>query len=244
MHFNHRTIRLPQSHYAKYLNKAIFLGIFAIIITSCTGTSDPALPTLVQFPSETAVSDAPVATQASDTTDSGFVTQELEGTDSATEEAGSGFVTQEVELDSLMTEEAAVTPEVFQPAESTRYQTEDGNLFVLVTSVNTVDNMPTLPEAPAGEKFVVLSTNLANFTGEPILVEASSLTLIDQQFNRYAPVEPEDFLRTPIYGVELNGTNTVLGAVRFAIPSDATPYLLEWCPYNDCDTELLQTLLP
>src|SRR5690606_15553405 len=106
------------------------------------------------------------------------------------------------------------------------------------------ETMPNLPEAPEGEKFLVLSTTLANFTGEAIQVEAESLTLIDQQFNRYSPIQPDDFLRTPLFEVELDGTRTVLGSIRFALPTDAIPYLLEWCPYNDCEAETLQTFLP
>lgn len=139
---------------------------------------------------------------------------------------------------------AAITEEVFIPAETVRYQTEDGSLFVVVTNLQTEEEMPSLPDAPEGQKYLVLSTSLANLTGEPILVEAASLTLIDQNLNRHAAVASEDFLRTPLIGAELSGNSTILGFVRFAIPLDATPYLLEWCPFNDCALEALQTRLP
>lgn len=208
MEFHHKH---QQFYPARKLPEFIIYGLFVFIIAACTTGSDvPALPTLVELP---------------------------------TEEPGSSFVTQEAIPDGTVTEEPAVTPDIFVPADSVRYQTEDGNLFVVVTTLSTEETMIELPDAPDGEKYVLLSTTLANFTGESIMVESGSLTLIDQQFNRYPVLDPDDFLRTTLYGIEFEG-NTVLGAIRFAIPEDARPYLLEWCPYNDCEIETLQTFLP
>ncbi len=210
-----------QFYPARKLPKIFIYGLFAFIIAACTSSADvPALPTLVEFPTEATIESS-----------------------SATEEPESGFVTQEADPDGSATEEPAVTPDIFVPADSVRYQTEDGSLFVVVTTLGTEETMTELPDAPDGEKYVLLSTTLANFTGEPIMVESGSLTLIDQQFNRYAVLDPDDFLRSTLYGVEFDG-RTMQGAIRFLIPEDARPYLLEWCPYNDCEIETLQTFLP
>lgn len=194
--------------------KLIIVGVFVFIMTACSG----------------------------DTTPDALPTLVEFPTDQANE------VTPEQQL-IVVTDEPGQTPEVQQPVgvqatESIRYQTEDGTLFVVVTSVFTAETMPNMPVAPDGEQFIMLTTNLANFTGEEIMVEASSLTLIDENLNRYAPIVPDDFLRSPVFGITLGGATTAIGSVRFAIPTDAIPYLLEWCPYNDCEVETLQTLLP
>lgn len=246
--------RYLQTNHTKYLPKVILFGIFALLITSCSGQTPDTLPTLVNFPTETATS-AAQATEAVDATNealratetveaAGLTTQQVEFSELVTQEVGSGFVTQQVEPGDAATPDAAATTELFIPAEDVRYQSEDGNLFVVVTSINTAETIPDLPEAPVGEKFVLLSTTLANFTGTPIIVDPSSLILIDQNLNRYPAYHPEDYLIRPLLGAELPGTTTMLGTVRFSIPEDAKPYLLEWCPYNDCEVEALQTLLP
>ncbi|MGJ3239825.1 MAG: hypothetical protein ACFE0Q_14030 [Anaerolineae bacterium] len=211
-------------------------------MASCTTEPDEqqALPTLVEFPTEAGIAETEPADDGEEITP--IVTEQP-----ATDENPDGFVTQEVESptqSSLVTEEAAATSDVFVPAESVRYQNEDSTLFVVVTTLTTAEMNPNMPEPPVGEKFVMLSTNFANFTGEPLTIEADSLTLIDQQFNRYPPVQPEEYIRIPLYGTELPGEVTLQGAVRFALPEDATPYLLEWCPYNDCEVETLQTFMP
>jgi hypothetical protein len=145
---------------------------------------------------------------------------------------------------SIISIPAAATAESNEPPAPVRYRTEDGTLFVVVTTIHNAETMPILADAPPDEKFIALSTTLANLTGSEIVVDVSSLTLIDTQSNRYNPVYPEEVLRSPLAGATLDGASTMTGLIRFSLPPDATPHLLEWCPYNNCETETLQTRLP
>ena len=234
------------------LNAVVFFALLSgLLLSACNSDNqdDFTMPTLAVLPS--AEPSAAVVVEEVEQVESRRPATEIPATLQVTEEPGPALATQEVDESGLVTQEvvppatqAAETPEVFTPREDVRYQTDDGDLFVVVTTVHTQETMPMLPDAPEGQKFVELRGTLANLTGNPITVDRNSLALIDQQFNRYAPVIPEEGARTYLAGAELNGTGTFRGSVRFSIPDDAVPYLLEWCPLNECDDEVLQTRLP
>lgn len=157
--------------------------------------------------------------------------------------------TELVTLEPLETSEVAPTqvaetPEVFVAPDNVKFQSDDGNKFIVVARTTEGADIPILPEPPEGQRWFVVQATVGNRSETPITLAAESFTLVDQQQERYEPVEDEDTLRPALAGsVVGDPAATFVGVVRFAVPIDAKPYLLEWCSDSEC-LEPLQTLFP
>lgn len=219
------TQSIQKSFYrVRLLPKLIFIGMFMVILAACSGNAEPAaLPTLVEVPTE----------EIADTQNDNSQTQPTEVV-IVTDEPGQTEVVEPTSESEAIAEANNVND----------YQNEDETLRVIVTTVNTAENTPGFPEAPDGQQYILLTTNLHNFTGEELYVDATSLTLIDVTGNRYAPIAPDDYLVSPIFDITLDGATAIVGSVRFEIPADAVGESLQWCPYSDCAVLTLQVPLP
>gem|GEM_PF-1662684 len=210
---------VQQSYRIHKLPQAILIGMFIFILSACSGESTPdALPTLVEVPENVPTNTAVPATEVVIVTDEPGQTEAVEPT---TESEG-----------------IARANGVFD------YQTDDGSLRLIIHTINTAETTPNFPEGAEGFKYLQLTGNLQNFTGEAFYVEPESLTLIDDSGNRYSPVSPDDYLAAPMIDITLEGSISIQGSIGFEIPEDAEAETLEWCPYNDCTTLMLRTPLP
>ena len=160
---------VQQSYRIHKLPQAILIGMFIFILSACSGESTPdALPTLVEVPENVPTNTAVPATEVVIVTDEPGQTEAVEPT---TESEG-----------------IARANGVFD------YQTDDGSLRLIIHTINTAETTPNFPEGAEGFKYLQLTGNLQNFTGEAFYVEPESLTLIDDSGNRYSLVSPDDYL--------------------------------------------------
>jgi hypothetical protein len=83
---------------------------------------------------------------------------------------------------------------------------------------------------PAGSKWVLVAANLNNLGGETVTITADSLVLLDQLSNRYAPDPAGAEIQPALVGASLSQGSSVLGLVRFQVPTGTTGKSLEWCP--------------
>lgn len=157
------------------------------------------------------------------------------------------------------TSESSANTSVAGTATSTRRQATPevrDNEIVIVTPIGTKADI--ISVSPNGEytiavsyaqeasppnaedRFVVVVATLANESNTPITINPTDLTLIDKENNRYSPEPPESNLQPALIGIALSPNETIYGFVKFKIPPEAAPTLLEWCPGGTC-TEPIQS---
>ena len=88
---------------------------------------------------------------------------------------------------------------------------------------------PTAEGPPEGMRWIVVVAAIQNDSAEALAIERQSLTLIDQDGQRYTPDEPTEETQPPLVGARIGAGEDLLGLVRFTIPEDANPDALEWC---------------
>jgi len=240
----HMSLNVIQRHY--------LWAIALLFMLAGCGKAVNVLPTLARLPTQapaanaTVVPDVLAADAAAETAVAAPAQETLEAEDGAAITALETEIVAPPEVQATLSgaqPPAAETPEVFQPVQNIRFRTENGDLFVVASRTTEGADIPILPEPPEGQRWFVITATLGNRTGTPFTITHDSLTLIDQQQERYAPVENEDVLRPPLVDSVLGDpTTTLLGVVRFAIPADARPHLLEWCPDGDCSNPLQATI--
>jgi hypothetical protein len=148
---------------------------------------------------------------------------------------------------SAATEEAQPTPteevteaaatEVIIPANTENY-------FLAISAVIDADSAPEdTPPAPEGSQWIIVMASLGSQAGETVQVFAEDLTLIDSDGSLYMPEVADSATEPPLVGTTVEAGTSLRGLVRFAIPAEATPAFLQWCPGGDCD-QRLQTTFP
>lgn len=217
--------RLNQRH-----NIFIFVIIALVVgglLTACqNNTIDEPLPTLAAT--------LPAA-QPTDVSETGVDT----AGDEDTEDTDNGEV---VEPTAVITEEVPAETEV---AIDDSAGSEGG---YSLTPANTEfysaeDTPPGGVEAPAGGDRLVLVT--VSFLAEvaPISVSAEHVSLIDDAGNTYFPYADGGTISPYIAGAELSVGTSLRGFLVFAIPEDATPETIEWCPAGNCDFAVESTVI-
>lgn len=93
---------------------------------------------------------------------------------------------------------------------------------------------------PEGQQWLVVVTAIQNGSDDAIVVGQPSLTLIDQQGERYVPDEASEETQPALVGARLEPGEDILGLVRFTVPDGIDPATLEWCPQgtSPCDQPL------
>lgn len=209
-------------------NIVIFVIIALIsggLLTACqNNTVDEPLPTLA------ATLPAAEPTDASDT-----------NVDTAED-------TEETDSEEVVEPTAAITEEV--PAE-TEVATDDSagseggySLTPASTEFYSVeDATPGGVDAPAdGERLVLVTISfLAEVS--PISVSAEHVSLIDDAGNTYFPYADGGTISPYIAGAELTVGTSLRGFLVFAIPNDATPEMITWCPAGNCDFVVETTVI-
>ncbi len=143
---------------------------------------------------------------------------------------------------SIQTEEAQPTPteevteaaatEVVIPANTENY-------FLAISAVIDAASAPEdTPPAPEGSQWIIVMASLGSQAGETVQVFAEDLTLIDSDGSLYMPEAADSATEPPLIGGSVELGTSLRGLVRFAIPEDATPAFLQWCPGGNCEQRL------
>ena len=139
-----------------------------------------------------------------------------------------------------VTEEATQEVDISVTEEATQVisNSPDGAYGIDVSYTTEAPDNDSFGVPPDGERWLIVVGTLRNDAGDTVTVNAEHLTLLDAQGNRYSPEAPDDSTQPPMVSAELAEGESVLGLVRFAIPEDVTPILLEWCPEGNCEPPL------
>lgn len=108
----------------------------------------------------------------------------------------------------------------------------DGDYYVAVSYAQEVENPPN------GKRQIIITATLANTGGETVEVAPEHLILVDTNDKRYAPETPDQDTNPALVDTKLLQGASVYGFVKYTLPMDATPKLLEWCPGGTCSLAL------
>lgn len=190
------------------MRNPVKLTIFVIAILICTGCSAPPMPADVAV-TETAPSSTADETPAETTP---LPTMTAAGSPEPTPLPPNGTATAAPPSTPTPTAVSATALYGFQ---------------VSYTLETTPDDPAEGP--PEGMRWIVVVAAIQNDSAEPLAIERESLSLIDQQGERYTPDEPSEETQPPLAGARIGAGEDLLGLVRFTIPEDANPDALEWC---------------
>lgn len=134
------------------------------------------------------------------------------------------------------TEEAVATEEVMP----------DSRYFTSYQRIEYFDGSEDAPfperfgEPAEGERFAMITMGIGNQSAdEPLTIASEEFMLEDSDGETYTPFAFSDETPGPsplLYGGDPLATEeSINGFVVFAIPMEATPQTLTWCPNGDCD---------
>ena len=114
-----------------------------------------------------------------------------------------------------------------------------GELVLTITGA-TEEYLPDgTPDAPEGSRWVVVNASIINSSRTSLEVLPASLSLLDEQGQRYAADAPDESLRPSLIGSMARAQESLRGLARFAVPLNVRVVSLEWCPDAACSERLV-----
>lgn len=160
------------------------------------------------------------------------VTDDVIGDNESSEEVAETEEADAEPVDAVATEEVD-TGETTNNDESNA----DGSYSIAPVSAEVfTDENPLLEDVSLGaDEQQILVTASFYSASTSITVNVGDVTLIDDEGNSYSPIENGETLTPYAIGAELTAGTSLRGFVVFAVPVDAQPAMLEWCPAGNCD---------
>lgn len=174
------------------------------------------LPSGDGTPEET-VADTAVATDASEPDST------VDIVETATEET-------EADATAITTDDEAVATEEIVAGSEGGYSLSPATAEIYTADNPILDNV-----TPSSDEQHLLVT--VSFLAEiaSVTINVADVTLIDESGTMYDPIEDGTPLAPYAIGTELTIGESLRGFVVFALPADATPATLQWCPAGNCD---------
>lgn len=165
----------------------------------------------------------------------------------------------------LATEEAVVTPDVDETPELDSNATEvvEDTAATDLTVASSSNNLPpqfdisvsyanlygsdsdmeapeSLGAPPAGQRWVMVTGTLFNNSAsDTISIDTDDLILVTEDGEEFLPEAPNGEINPYLVETNILATESIYGFVVYAIPVDATPASLRWCPAGICDAPLI-----
>ncbi|MEM6528520.1 MAG: hypothetical protein AAF653_09505 [Chloroflexota bacterium] len=233
-------MKRTHSTFAQNIIRSLLIALLLFALAACQSdaSSEPAQTEDVVVTPE-ATED--VTPEADDTTP--------EATDNVTPEADDGTpeATDNVtpEADNSTPEVNAGTPEVVdnvtpEPGEVIVQTNVDPELAGGIPNSETPDgqysfSVISLNELEDGENMYLLDASITNQSGPEITIDGEAVVIVDEEGNRYGPVEMAERIQPPLNGTTLSETEGVRGFAQYEIPPDAVLSHAEWCPDEACE---------